>query len=161
MNRVIILILLTFLLLGCVDSTRNWEPNGPVSRDLIDFVARAKTEIERDGINAFHAFRSDNKWIEDDKYIFVWNMEGIRFVYPPDPAGEGKLMLNLKDSEDKPIGMEFIQIAQQGGGWVHYKWPKLGDTEPEWKSTYILPVTTPSGSKFLVGSGVYGLRVDK
>ncbi|MBN2828961.1 MAG: cache domain-containing protein [Candidatus Cloacimonetes bacterium] len=158
MKKLLLFISILLILSACSNTDRNWKPEGPMARNLVTFVQKAATMINEEGIACFDSFRANIEWNSGDRYIFVWGMDGTRFVYPPDPAGEGKLMLDLKDSEGKPIGMEFIRIAQQGGGWIHYKWPKPGETKPEWKSTYIFPATAPNGAGYLVGSGVYGIK---
>ena len=88
--------------------------------------------------------------------MFVWKADGIRVVYPPDIYGEGENMSTLIDSTGKEIGKLFIEIAlsEDGEGWIDYKWPKPGETEPSNKQTYI-KLATFDENTFLVGSGFY------
>ena len=128
------------------------------TRELIRFVAEAVEEIERVGEEAFPQFRKkESKWFHDDSYIFVWGLDGLRYVYPPDISGEGKNMLDLRDINGRPIGRTFVGTARQpaGEGWVHYQWPKPGESNPTWKSTFIKRAKAPSGKDYLVGAGYY------
>ncbi len=87
------------------------------TRELIRFVVEAVEEIESVGEDAFPEFRKEeSKWFHDDSYIFVWGLDGLRYVYPPDVSGEGKNMLTLKDISGRPIGRTFIEIAKQPAG---------------------------------------------
>ncbi len=134
------------------------------TRELIRFVVEAVEEIERVGKEAFREFRKEeSKWFHDDSYIFVWGLDGLRYVYPPDTSGEGENMLDLKDISGRPIGRTFIEIARQpsGEGWVHYQWPRPGESNPTWKSTFIKRAMAPSGKDYLVGSGDYGMKCEK
>lgn len=132
--------------------------------ELIAFVKNAAALIAQKGENFFDSLRKKGgKWFHGDRYIFVWDMEGMRYVYPPDPQGEGKNMAHLKDIDNKPIGELIIKVAssKEGSGWIHYRWPKPGQIQPSWKSTYLTKVKTPSGKEYIVGSGAYDMRVQK
>ena len=134
------------------------------TRELIRFVVEAAEEIERVGKEAFPEFRKEeSKWFHDDSYIFVWGLDGLRYVYPPDVSEEGKNMLTLKDISGRPIGRMFVEIARQpsGEGWVHYQWPRPGEINPTWKSTSIKRAVAPSGKDYLVGSGDYDMKCEK
>ncbi|MCC7550609.1 MAG: cache domain-containing protein, partial [Methanobacterium sp.] len=100
--------------------------------EVVSLVDQAVQLIEEQGEAAFPELRS-SEWVHNDSYVFVWKLNGIRVVYPPDPSGEGKNMTDLVDYEGKPIGKLFIQTAENGSGWVEYMWPKPGETTPSLK----------------------------
>jgi len=132
--------------------------------EVENFVKSGADPIVTEGEKAFDAFRQKgSKWLEGDRYLFVWDTDGLRYAYPPDRKGEGKNVRGIKDADGKPIGELFIQVATspKGKGWVHYRWPKPGALTPSWKSTYIMKATSPSGKVFLVGSGAYDMPVQK
>lgn len=134
------------------------------TRDLVHFVEEAVDTIRREGEAVFPAFRREgSRWFQGDRYIFVWDMEGNRYVYPPDLPHEKGNMAQLKDIDGKPIGRMFIEAAAgpDGEGWVHYRWYKPGDPEPTWKSTYVMRAEAPDGKTYLVGSGDYNMRVER
>ncbi len=133
------------------------------TRDLVRFVEEATDAIRREGETVFPAFRREgSRWFQGERYVFVWDMEGNRYVYPPDLPHEKGNMAQLKDIDGKPIGRMFIEAAAGPGGegWVHYRWYKPGDPEPIWKSTYVVRAEAPDGKTYLVGSGVYNMRVE-
>jgi hypothetical protein len=113
--------------------------------------------IQRKGEECFIEFRQkDSKWFHDDFYVFVWRIDGVRVVYPPDPTGEGEDMSDLKDINNKPIGQHFIDIAKsdKGEGWIEYQWPKPGEDTPLTKFTFIKRAEF-NDQTYLVGSGYY------
>lgn len=116
-------------------------------------VDQAADEIGAKGEAVFPQFNTPY-WYYDDIYVFVWRMDGIRVVYPPDPSDVGTNQIGLKDANGKPIGELFIQVAERGGGWVEYQWPKPNSTVPSKKLAYIKPASYQNQS-FLVGSGIY------
>lgn len=120
-------------------------------------VQEAASLVEEKGEEAFPEFREkDSKWFYDDFYIFVWNTNGTRVVYPPDLSGEGQNVSGLTDFNGKPIGKLFIETAlsEDGEGWISYEWPKPNETEPSTKCGFIKRVTFGEET-YLVGSGFY------
>jgi len=132
--------------------------------DLISFVQEAAALIEKEGETAFPKLRDPGgEWFKGDNYVFVWGLDGIRHVFPPDTAGEGQNMRDLKDINAKPIGQWFIARASSanGEGWIHYQWPRPGEIFPVWKSTYVRRAISPAGNAYLVGSGRYNMPLDR
>ncbi len=119
----------------------------------VSLVDQAVQLIGAKGEASFPELRS-SAWVYNDTYVFVWRLDGIRLVYPPDPSGEGKNMSALVDSNGKPIGQLFIQAAQNGSGWVDYMWTKPGQTISSQKITYIKRAQY-GNETYLVGSGFY------
>jgi signal transduction histidine kinase len=134
------------------------------TRQTVALVKAAAGEIHARGEAAFDEFRQANsRWYKGDRYVFVWDLQGNRYVYPPDPAHEKQNLIGLKDVGGKPIGKMFVDIAssRDGKGWVHYQWNRPHDYLPLWKSTYIMRATAPSGKTYLVGSGIYDAGMEK
>lgn len=133
------------------------------SGELVHFVRDAGALIEQEGETAFPKFRkAGGKWFRGNEYVFVWGLDGMRHVYPPDPAGEGENMRRLKDVKGKPIGEWFIARGAGPGheGWVHYQWPRPGEIFPVWKSTYLQGAVAPSGKAYVVGAGRYNMPLE-
>ncbi|MBN1949186.1 MAG: cache domain-containing protein [Candidatus Cloacimonetes bacterium] len=157
-----ILIVTLFYLVTCVPETS--RPVVETPQDLMLFVDKAVSAIKIDGETVFSAFRQpDSEWFHDDLYIFVWGTDGMRYVYPPDPEGEGTNMIDLKDSDNRPIGKMILNAVKndKNSGWVHYRWPKPDASEPSWKSTYMAAVKAPSGLDYVIGSGLYDIPGDE
>ncbi|HPR17891.1 MAG TPA: cache domain-containing protein [Candidatus Cloacimonadota bacterium] len=133
-----------------------------LTKEVVQLVYDAVAVIEARGEKAFPDFREkDSIWFYGDNYVFVWGLDGMRYVYPPDISGEGKNMLELQDVNGKPIGKMFLETATTGEGWVFYEWNLPGSDILEWKSTFIRKAVAPSGKEFLVGSGKYNIPVEK
>lgn len=133
------------------------------SGELVRFVHSATALIEQEGERAFPKFReAGGPWFSGDEYVFIWGLDGMRYVYPPDPSGEGENMRRLKDVKGKPIGEWFIARAAGPGheGWVHYQWPRPGEIFPVWKSTYVEGAVAPSGKRYVVGAGRYNMPLE-
>ena len=134
------------------------------TRDLVVLVEEAADAVRHQGEAVFADFRKeDSRWYKGDHYIFVWDLQGNRYVYPPDMEHEKENMLSLKDVGGKPIGRMIVDVAKnkKGKGWVHYQWNRPHELEPLWKSTYIVRAIAPSGKEYLVGSGIYQGRMEK
>ncbi len=156
-------------LLMLVSCSTSKEPEQSIyqyeqTKKLVSFVNDAVKLVEKKGESSFPDFRKKGgKWFHDDLYIFIWGLDGMRYVYPPDLSGEGKNMINLRDVNDKPIGRMFVDAVtgKTGEGWVFYQWPKPGGEKPIWKSTYLKKATTSDGEAFLIGSGLYDMKTEK
>lgn len=62
-------------------------------------------------------------------------------------------LVKVKDTEGKPLFVEFIQVAgNRGMGWVDDVWPKPGQENPVAKISYIYRV---KGTLYFVGVGIY------
>lgn len=132
--------------------------------ELMTLVSQAGDLLEREGAKAYPEFRKKgSKWFRGDTYLFVWKMDGTRVFHAANPEGEGENVSDMRDVRGRPIGKTFLEIASSpsGEGWVHYLWPEPGSVFPIWKSTFVKRVTFPSGEKYIVGSGVYNLQLDK
>lgn len=132
--------------------------------DLKNFVTDAAVKLEKEGEKAFSDFRkNDSQWYEGDKYLFVWSLNGKRIFHAANPSIEGEVVDRTTDALGRPYGKMFIETAssQAGEGWVHYMYPEPGDIFPAWKSSYIKRVTFPSGQDYLVGSGIYNMKMDE
>ncbi len=163
----VIFILISFSLMNIFAEDSNIKPDlsiysHPQTQEIVTLVNNATQLIQTEGEDAFPEFRvKGSKWYYNEVYLFIWGLDGMRYVYPSDISGEGKNMLDLKDINGKPIGKMFIETAQAGEGWVFYEWPLPGEEKPQWKSTFIKKAVTPDGKELLVGCGLYNMLVEK
>ena len=88
----------------------------------------------------------------DNGYIWVNSNVGTIIVQPYIPSLIGKNMFDWQDSTGKFIFRDFAYLAQQGGGWINYSWPKQGSKTEHPKIAYVANFK-PWG--WLVGSGIY------
>ncbi|HSI70043.1 MAG TPA: cache domain-containing protein [Gillisia sp.] len=132
--------------------------------ELKNFVTEAAAKLEEEGEKAFPEFRKkDSRWYDGDKYLFIWNLNGKRILHAADSTLEGKTVNGTSDAMGRPYGKMFLETvsSKTGEGWVHYMFPEPDDIFPTWKSSYIKRVNFPSGEDYLVGSGIYNMKMDE
>ena len=88
----------------------------------------------------------------DNGYIWVNTDTGTIIVQPYIPSLIGKNMFDWQDSTGKYIFRDFAYLAEQGGGWITYSWPKQNSKTEHPKIAYVENFK-PWG--WLVGSGIY------
>lgn len=135
------------------------------TRALVSLVKDAADVLRAKGEDAFTDFRRPgSRWRQKETYIFVLDLKGNMLVHP-DPALDGKNVIDLKDVNGKSIIRGLIETAialpDKPEGWYHYEWPVPGGLLPRWKSSYVRVVAAPSGQNYVVGSGVYNDRMEK
>ncbi|MDZ5647678.1 methyl-accepting chemotaxis protein [Nitrospirillum sp. BR 11828] len=88
------------------------------------------------------------------EYVFVTDTKGVMVMHPTQPSLDGKDMIDFKDPGGTYLFRDFVAMATgpQGRGFVPYKWPRPGQTEPVDKLSYVSLV--PAWG-WVVGSGVY------
>ena len=137
----------------------------PETRDLVALVNDATQLVRTRGEGAFDELRvPGSRWRRGETYIFVLAPDG-RMVVHPDPALEGRAVMDLKDIAGKPIVRGLIDAAtavpEKPEGWYHYQWLVPGGLLPRWKSSYVRLVQAPSGERYVVGSGVYNDAMER
>ncbi|MGM0439854.1 MAG: cache domain-containing protein [Chlamydiota bacterium] len=137
------------------------------AEELITFIQEAANLIETEGEEAFSQFNEQgSKWFHGDTYIYVWNLdEDERVVFPPNHNLLGDKVSTLVDSQGRPIGQLFIEKVKSADhrGWVHYHYakPHQEGERTVWKTSYVMRAIAPSGTTYLVGSGVYNMPPNK
>ncbi len=167
--------LLTILIISSAAILNCWSESVPKpdvskyeyqqTRDLIGFVHNAAELFAEKGEKAFPEFRKKGgKWFRKQRYIFMYDLNGVTVFHPVDPELEGKNLINMKDLDGKPMIKYIIEAVTEGDkpyGWVHYLWAEPGEIFPRWKSSYVLKVESPSGKEYVIGSGIYNVRPEK
>ncbi|MEP7152134.1 MAG: cache domain-containing protein [Nitrospira sp.] len=134
------------------------------TRELMALVHDATELVRTKGEAAFSEFRvGGSRWRQGEAYIFVLDPQGNMLVHA-DPEMEGKNEIDLKDINGKPIVRGILGAAMtfpnKPEGWYHYEFPVPGGLLPRWKSSYVRLATTPSGNRYVVGSGTYNDRME-
>ncbi len=144
-------------------------PVGPLhkeTKELMRLVRDAAKRVEEKGDSAFAEFRQKgSRWLHDDAYIFVIDRNGFVYLNPLRPELEGKNHIGLRDLAGKPFIKSFINTAtgyaSKQEGWSHYVWYKPGEENAMWKTSYVKLVKAPSGKEYIVGSGLYNMKMEK
>jgi len=136
------------------------------TRRLVALVEQAAKLMEEQGESAFSEFgRKGSKWFSDPYYLFVYEPDGTCVFHPLQPDWVGKNMSELRDMNGKPMVQLVAQVGKRpekdASDWVFYLWPDKTQLIPQWKSAYVRKVVTPSGKTYVIGSGVYDIKMEK
>ena len=136
------------------------------TRQLVAFVEQAATLMEQEGETAFAEFgRKGSKWFSGPYYLFVYEPDGTCVFHPVQPDWVGKNMSGLRDMNGKPVVRLVAQVGEKpqkdANDWVFYLWPDKTQLIPQWKSAYVRKVVTPSGKTYVIGSGLYDIKMEK
>lgn len=123
---------------------------------VVDLVKDAVGRIETHGTAAFPLFHDrTGPFFVKDAYVFVVDPGGVELVNPAFPNLEGRNLLDVRDTQGKPLVREMLeQVTTRGAGWVDYMWPRPGESVSTQKSTYVSRANV-DGRWLLVGAGVY------
>lgn len=139
-------------------------PARATASELVALVKDAAALIEKEGEAAFPEFRrKPGKYFMGETYLFAYDLDGNRVFHAVEPQTEGKNFIDLKDAGGKPIIKMFIDTTSgnDGEGWTHYLWPKPDTVFPSWKSSFLKRVKAPSGKIYIVGCGIYDMKMEK
>jgi len=154
--------------------TLHAEPNKNISfylyedtKQLVLLVEDAASLIEKKGEEAFKEFDMPNsKWFNEKYYLFVYDITGNCVFHPIEPSLMGQNLSQFKDLDKKPVISLITDIGKKNqpnaSGWVFYLWETPWKSPlPRWKSSYIRKVIAPDGKIYLVGSGLYNIKIEK
>ena len=125
-----------------VEFFENKASRGEISEDAAQAAAK---EVLR-------AIRYDGS-----EYVIARRLDGVIVVNGMFKKREGDSSLDNKDSNGVLFSRDMIKMAEGGGGFNYYVWPKAPNTPPIRKATYS---KLTDGWKWVVGSGVYLDEVD-
>jgi signal transduction histidine kinase len=135
------------------------------TKDLVRFVNAAAALVANKGAGAFADLsKPGSKWFNGNSYIFAFDKNMVRTIYPPDEKMVGEKTIRKTDFGGKPIFKWMSALAKRPNNssmWLHYQWLKPGQTTPSWKSSYLIKVTDRSGTIHILGSGIYDPKMEK
>jgi signal transduction histidine kinase len=150
-------LMLTCLLLSAAAAfAQEAPPSSPQATAVVSLVNKAAAAIDAKGKAAFAEMKNaPDQWKPGDLYLFVGDLNGKALYNGGFPKIEGTDTSGLKDSTGKLIVKEQIDLVKKAGaGWVHYMWPKAGQTTPLQKWSYVKK-TSVDGVPAYVGAGFY------
>jgi hypothetical protein len=128
------------------------------TKDLVKFVYDASLMLKKDGLKSLEYFRAHRKLIfTPDRYLYIYDMNGVNIYHAGMPQLEGKNLWNLTDKNGKkPLQMIIAALADKNNphAWVHYSWWEPVKFYPVPKSSCHFQVTTPEGKTLFVGGGL-------
>ena len=130
-------------------------------RDVRAFVACAAEYLAEHGTaEARRAFNEDERWKHGPTYVFVDGIaksgsESMSYVYPPDPAREGKPWGESIDDFGTDYFYEVDRIMQAvDSGWIYYSFPNPATGKKSAKASYLIEVDW-DGEPAALGAGIY------
>ncbi|HEY0835721.1 MAG TPA: cache domain-containing protein [Azospirillum sp.] len=93
-----------------------------------------------------------------NEYVFVYAYDGVNMVMGPRPQVEGtRDLADLKDADGVFFVRELIKAGRGGGGYVAYRFPKAGTSDPLPKLSYAEGFEP---WQWMIGTGIYIDDVD-
>jgi signal transduction histidine kinase len=97
--------------------------------------------------------------------MFVYDDQGTVVFHPIEPDLLGQDLSHFEDIQGRPVIASMMEIGRRpepdAGGWVFYLWEGTWHTRPQWKGSYVRKAISPDGRVFLVGSGLYNVKIEK
>ncbi len=171
MKTLLFCALVLFLSSGCRAQTQRQDKVSRYlyedTKQLVTLVEAAARLIEREGAAAFAQFGiKDSKWLDDQRYLFVYDLEGKCVFHPVEPGLVGQDLIQLRDLDGRPMIAMITEVGKRpepdASGWVFYFWEQSPKSRiPAWKSSYVRKAIAPGGKVYLVGSGLYNLKMER
>jgi signal transduction histidine kinase len=117
-------------------------------------VNKAIAAVQEQGADQAYLLFNDREgdFVDGDLYVFVVDYDGVTLAHGGNSKLVGKNMKQLKDADGNFFIQAMIAKAQEGGGWVDYKWSNPETKKIQDKTTYVLPI---EGADAFVGCGIY------
>ncbi len=136
------------------------------TKRLVALVQDAASLIEKKGRDAFKEFSiRGSKWLTDKHYLFVYDAGGTCVFHPVQPDLMGQNLKHFKDMEGKAVIALIVDVGKKprpdASGWVFYLWEGPHHTYPVRKGSYIRKALAPDGKIYLVGSGLYNMKIEE
>ncbi|MGR0280018.1 diguanylate cyclase [Marinomonas dokdonensis] len=74
---------------------------------------------------------------QENGYFWVLDRQGKMLAHPNLANMSTKSLIDVQDSEGRFFIRDMLNTADQGGGFVHYEWPKPGGRQPVAKIGYV------------------------
>lgn len=112
-----------------------------------------REQAQTQAIKTITALRYDTT-----NYFWINNYQPKMVMHPIKPALDGKDLTNNKDPDGKALFVEMVNVVKRNGeGFVPYKWPKPGKTNPVDKIAFVKGFDQ---WQWILGSGVYLDTID-
>ena len=135
--------------------TASHLPKSNTRHAIMTYVEDAAKIVEKSGPSCENL--ESKQWRGGDYYIFVLGPDG-KLICHPRPEMIGKPAASIVNAKGDKVGeMIAAKGAGSGKGWVEYGWARPGKTAEEPKSTYVMGVTGPDGTHYVVGAGGWNM----
>ena len=137
------------------------------TKQLVALVEAAASLIEQKGEAAFPQFRvRHSKWFDQQRYLFIYDPAGKCVFHPIEAQLVGQDLMQLKDIDGRPMVAMITEVAKRpeadASDWIFYYWEESPRSRvPAWKSSYVRKAIAPGGAVYLVGSGLYNMKMER
>jgi len=94
------------------------------TKDLVKFVYDASLILKKDGLKSLEHFRNNrNILCTPDRYLYIYDMNGVNIYHAGMPHLEGKNLWDIIDKNGKkPCQMAIAALADKNNphAWIHY-----------------------------------------
>ncbi|MFM8238905.1 MAG: cache domain-containing protein [Actinomycetota bacterium] len=87
----------------------------------------------------------------NNDYVFTFDTQMTAIAHP-DPKLQGRNLIDLKDTDGKEFIREMQSVALGGGGYLDYKWIRLGEEVPSLK---VARAVLYEPWQWILGTGLY------
>ena len=136
------------------------------TKQLVAMVNDAAALMAKEGEAAFAEFQViGSRWRYGEYYLFVYAVDGTCVFHPEEPTFVGKNLIDLRDSDGRPVIRDITRVARRQGpdasGWVFYMWENRRQLAPTWKAAFIRKVITPDNKVYAIGSGIFNPKTER
>ncbi len=90
---------------------------------------------------------------KEKEYFWINDMHPKMIMHPYKPELDGTDLTDTKDPQGVPIFVEMARVCKEAGeGFVHYQWPKQGESAPVPKVSFV-KLFKPWN--WMIGNGIY------
>ncbi len=109
----------------------------------VEFLSENRPEV------AFNAFTRDRKFLDGELHLFVYDDKGTVLVDTPyDTSLLWANRYEFRNTHDKPVIKEIINVALKGGGWYEYHWQDA-------RCAAYIEMLEKEGKKYIVAAAWY------
>ena len=84
-------------------------------------------------------------------FIFAYTFDGKCVAQGANPAMVGKVLMDMKDPDGRPVIKDLLEIAKsKGKGWYDYRWSNPANKKLETKTSYVERL-----DDLMIGCGFY------
>jgi len=92
-----------------------------------------------------------------DGYFFLYDRHGVNLVHPAQQNLVGKNLYDKQDSEGRFVIRNLLEVAQKGGGIMHYRWERPSSHLEEEKVGFVQMLPRWG---WVLGSGLYDVTAE-
>jgi len=136
------------------------------TRALVHLVERAAVMIEEQGSEGFAALGvPGSEWFTGQVYFFAYTLDGTCVFHAESPDLVNRNLIELRDLNGKPVIRNITDVGRRpekgAADWVFYYWQEGTELSPSWKGAYVRKVVAPDGTVYVLGSGLYDIKIER